>query len=311
MSKIKKFFFDFREILKRTYKYFQEDEPIIYSAAIAFFTIFSLPAILIIILHIGLTFFSEAEVREEIISQAEQLIQPEAAEQVNEVLENLADISGGFWVILIGILVVVKSATAVFFIMQKGINSMWQVQVKKNAPKTRVMLHRVITLLMVIGLGIILVVNIFLGTVVSIFSDQLYTIFGDVLPPALWLLNILFVFAVLIFIISMLYKYLPDARVAWKDALAGSIITSILFMIGFQIINYVLSTIKVATIYAAAGSLVILLLWMFYSSIILMLGAEVTRAYTNHYGRTIEPTSIAEKKIKGTNKGTGRTSRRP
>jgi membrane protein len=296
MSKIQKFFFDFREILKRTYQYFQEDEPIIYSAAIAFFTIFSLPAVLIIILHIGSAFFSEAEVREEIISQAEQLIQPEAAEQVNEVLENLANISGGFWAIFIGILVVLKSATAVFFIMQKGINSMWQVKVRKDVPKTRLMLHRVVTLLMVVGLGIILVLNIFLGTVISLFSDQLYTIFGDNLPPALWLFNILVFLVVLIFIVTMLYKFLPDARVAWKDAFAGSIITSILFMIGFQIINYVLATIKVATIYAAAGSLVILLLWMFYSSIILMVGAEVTQAYTNYYGRTIEPSSIAEKK---------------
>ena len=140
-------------------QYFQQDETIIYSAAIAFFTIFSLPAILIIILNIGLAFFSEAEVREEIVSQAEQFIQPEAAEQVDEVLENLANFPGGFWAILIGILVVLKSATAVFFIMQKGINSMWQLKLREDAPKTRVMLHRIVTLLMVIGLGIILVLN--------------------------------------------------------------------------------------------------------------------------------------------------------
>lgn len=172
---------------------------------------------------------------------------------------------------------------------------MWQVKVRKDAPKTKVMLHRIITLLMVIGLGILLVLNIFLGTVVSMFSDQLYTIFGDNLPPALWLLNSLFFLVVLIFSVTMVYKYLPDAKVAWNDAFAGGIITSILFMIGFQIINFVLATIKVATIYAAAGSLVILLLWMFYSSIILMVGAEVTQAYANHHGRTIEPSSIAEK----------------
>ena len=173
---------------------------------------------------------------------------------------------------------------------------MWQVKVRKNAPKTRMMLHRIITLLMVIGLGVILVLNIFLGAVISIFTDQLYTIFGDILPPALWLFNILFSLVVLIFIVTMLYKFLPDARVTWNDVFAGSIITSLLFMIGFQIINYVLATIKVATIYAAAGSLVILLLWMFYSSIILMVGAEVTRAYANHHGRAIEPSPIAEKK---------------
>jgi membrane protein len=296
MAKIKKFFYDFREISKRTYQYFQQDEPIIYSAAIAFFTIFSLPAILIVIVNIGSTFFSEEDVRENIISQAEQLMEPEAAEQVNEVLVNLADIPGGFWAIFIGILVVIKSATAVFFIMQKGINSMWHVKVRKDVPKTRIMIHRIVTLLMVIGLGILLVINIFLVALATMFSDQLYKISGDYLPPALWLFNSLLFLLILIFSVTMLYKYLPDTRVAWKDAIAGGIITSILFMIGFQIINFVLATIKVATIYAAAGSLVILLLWMFYSTIILMVGAEITQAYANHYGRTIEPSSIAEKK---------------
>jgi membrane protein len=192
--------------------------------------------------------------------------------------------------------VVLKSATAVFFIMQKGINSMWQVKVRKDAPKSRIVFHRIVTLLMVIGLGILLIINIFLGTVVTMFSDQLYTIFGDNLPPALWLFNSLFILVILIFSVTMLYKYLPDARIAWKDAIAGCIITSILFMIGFQIINFVLATVKMATIYSAAGSLVILLLWMFYSSIILMVEAEITQAYVNHHGRTIEPSSIAEKK---------------
>jgi membrane protein len=303
MSKIKKFFYDFWEILKKTYKYFQQDEPIIYSASIAFFTIFSLPAILIVILLIGSTIFSQEEVREEIISQVELLIKPEAAEQVSEVLENIAHIPGGFWGIFIGILVVVKTATAIFFIIQKALNSLWHIKVKKDAKKTKVMFHRIITLLMVVGLGVLLVLNIFLGTVVAMFSNQLREIFGDDLPSALWLLNSLIFLVILIFSVTMLYKFLPDAKVAWNDAFAGGIITSILFMIGFQIINFVLSTIKVATIYAAAGSLVILLLWMFYSSIILMLGAEVTKAYANHHGRTIEPSSIAEKK--GLNRGGG------
>jgi membrane protein len=300
---IKKFFYDFWEILKKTYKYFQQDEPIIYSASIAFFTIFSLPAILIVILLIGSAFFSQEDVREEIISQVELLIKPEAAEQVSEVLENIAHIPGGFWGIFIGILVVVKTATAIFFIIQKALNSLWHVKVRKDAKKTKVMFHRIITLLMVVGLGVLLVLNIFLGTAVAMFSNQLREIFGDNLPSALWLLNSLIFLVILIFSVTMLYKFLPDAKVAWNDAFAGGIITSILFMIGFQIINFVLSTIKVATIYAAAGSLVILLLWMFYSSIILMLGAEVTKAYANHHGRTIEPSSIAEKK--GLNRGGG------
>jgi membrane protein len=296
MSTIRKFFKDFWSILKRTYRYFQQDEPIIYSASIAFFTIFSLPAILMVIMMIGSAFFSEAEVRDEILNQVEALIKPEATEQVSEVLANLISMPRNFWGIFIGILVVVKTATAIFFIIQKGLNSIWQVKVRKDAKKTKVMLHRVVNLLMVVGLGILLVINIFLGTLVAAFGDQLRNLLGNDLPSALWLLNSLIFLLILMVSVTMLYKFLPDVKVAWNDAFAGGIITSILFMIGFQIINFVLTTLKITTIYAAAGSLVILLLWMFYSSIILMLGAEVTKAYSHHHGRTIEPSSIAEKK---------------
>jgi membrane protein len=290
-----KFFRQTWKIIKDTYYDFIKNEPIIYSASIAFFTIFSLPAILIVITLLGSAIFAEEDVRSEIIARVESLVHEEAAEQVDIVLENVIEVPGGFWPIFIGIVVVIKSATVIFFIMQKALNSIWKVKVKKNVKYFRLMKHRLINLAMVVGLGLLLFLSIILDTILIIFTDQLNDLFEGILSPAIWGISYLFSLVVILIFFTAVLKALPDVKISWKDALAGGLITAILFLIGKQIINLVLSNIKVAGIYAAAGSLVIILLWVFYSSIILFLGAEVTKAYANNHGREIKPSSIAVK----------------
>ncbi|CAN5473948.1 YihY/virulence factor BrkB family protein [soil metagenome] len=271
------------------------NEPIIYSASIAFFTIFSLPAILIVITLIGSAVFSEEDVQNQIISRVESLVHEDAAEQVGVVLENVVEVPGGFWGILIGIVVVVKSATMIFFIMQKALNSIWRVKVKKNVKYLRLMKHRLINLAMVVGLGLLLFLSIVLDTVLVVFSQQFNDIFEGTFSPVIWIISLLFSLGVILIFFTSVLKVLPDVNISWKDALAGGLITAILFLIGKQIINIVLTNIEIAGVYAAAGSLVLILLWVFYSSIILFIGAEVTKAYANNHGREINPSSIAVK----------------
>jgi membrane protein len=295
MKRGKSFFRKTWKILKDTEKSLKRNEPIVYSAAIAFFTIFSLPAILIVVTLVGSLFFEEEAVREEIVAQVEELINPEAAYQVNIVLENMIEIPAGFWGVLIGILVVVKSATIIFFIVQKALNSVWRVTVKPKVNYFKLLKHRLITLAMVVGLGILLASSLLLDTIIVMFSDHLFRIFDDWHRPAIWAINFIFSISVVLVVFTSMHKVLPDAKVKWKDAVAGGIITSVLFIIGKQIINLIITNIKVAGIYAAAGSLVMLLLWVFYSSVILFLGAEVTKAYANNHGRKVKPSSIAVK----------------
>ncbi|MCC9166265.1 YihY/virulence factor BrkB family protein [Pontibacter harenae] len=292
---IKNFFKQTWDILKDAKKNFQRGEPIIYSAAIAFFTIFSLPAILIILTLVGSSFFSEESVRNQIVGQVESLISTEAANQIDTVLENATEVPAGFWGILIAVAVVVKSATIIFFIIQKALNSVWQVKVKPKVNYLKLLKYRIATLAIVVGLGFLLLLSLVLDTVIALYSEELQSLFEEYLTPAIRTVNTVFYLAVVLTFFTAILKVLPDAKVAWKDALAGGIITSILFMIGKQIINYILGSIKVVGIYEAAGSLVIVLLWVFYSSIILMLGAEVTKAYANNSGRQIEPNEIADK----------------
>ncbi|WP_181885048.1 YihY/virulence factor BrkB family protein [Pontibacter diazotrophicus] len=283
------------KILKDSGKNFKGDEPIVYSAAIAFFTIFSLPAILIVITLIGSLFFNEEDVKSELIGKIENLISDEAGDQAGTVLENVLDAPTGFWGVLIGIIVVIKSATIIFFIVQKALNSIWQVKVKAGVNYFRLLKYRLVALAMVIGLGLLFATSLLLDTLVSVYSQELSNIFEEYFTPAIRTINTVFYISVILIFFTAVHRVLPDAKVSWKDALAGGVITSVLFLIGKQIINYILSNVEVIGVYAAAGSLVVLLLWVFYSSIILLLGAEVTKSYANNHGRKVEPNPIAVK----------------
>lgn len=266
-----------------------------YSAAIAFFTIFSLPAILIVLTLAGSMFFSEETVRAEIVGQMEELMSEEVGSQVNDLLENVTQIPLGFWSILIGVAVVVKSATIIFFIMQKALNAVWQIRVKRDVNYLKFIRHRLGTLAIVAGLGFLLLSSLLFDAALMVFSDELYDLLEEHLSSAIKLIKIVFSVLVVLVFFTAIHKILPDANVNWRDALAGGIITSILFLIGKELIDYILSNVKVVGLYAAAGSFVVVLLWVFYSSVILMLGAEVTKAYANNHGREVQPSDIAEK----------------
>lgn len=295
MKLFKKFLRNTWEIIKETKNNFNEDEPIVYSASIAFFSIFSLPAILIVVTLVGSAFFEEKEVREQIISQVEDAINPEAGEQIAVLLENAVTIPDGLFWIVLGILVIIKSATIIFFIIQKALNSVWNIQVRSKANYFKVFTHRLITLAIVIGLGAVLVLSIFLDILFIVYNDHLQYFFDEYLPPFVYLIRYVFSVLVVLIFFTIIHRKLPDVNISWKDSLVGGIITSVLFLIGKEIISYVLSNIKIVGIYATAGSLVILLLWVFYSSIILFLGAEVTKAYIKNKGGEIKPNSIAVK----------------
>lgn len=292
---VKKFLEKSWQILKDTKKNFRGSEPIVYSAAMAFFTIFSLPAILIVLTLVGSIFFAEEAVRAQIVKNVENLISAEAAEQANIVLKNATEVPAGFWGVLIGVVVVVQSASIIFFMMQKGLNAIWQVKVKSGVNLLRLLKYRLIAFAMVVGIGLLLSISLLLDTIIAVYSEELYDVFEEYFTPAIRTINTVFYLSVILIFFTAVHKVLPDARVAWKDALAGGVITSILFLIGKQIINFVLSNVQLIGIYAAAGSLVVLLLWVFYSSIILLLGAEVTKSYAINHGRRVVPKPIAVK----------------
>ncbi|CAN5473907.1 YihY/virulence factor BrkB family protein [soil metagenome] len=293
---MKEFFKNSWHIIKDSFYDFRKNDPVIYSGSIAFFTIFSLPAILIVFTLVGSLFFTEEDVRDEIVAQVESIATEEAATQVGTILKNIVELPARGWGIIIGVLVVINSATAIFHILQKGLNSIWDVKVKDEVKYLKLIKYRLKNFAMVAGLGLLFFLTILFDTLLVFFDDQLRDLFGGMASPAIWILNYLFSMAVVLIFFSAILKVLPDTKIAWKDAFAGGIITAILFLLGKQLINFIIQNILLAGLYAAAaGSLVFILLWVFYSSIILFLGAEITKAYANNRGREIKPTEISEK----------------
>lgn len=281
------------QIIKKTITYIGEDQPIVYSAAIAFFTIFSLPAILVVVVLIGTLFFDKQQIKDEIVSQIQDNVNPDAAQQVSEIIDNVMKMPENVVFVIIAILVIIKSATMIFAIMQKALNSIWKVKLKKGVNFWRIAKYRTIPLLFVLGLGFLLVLTLFLDIL------QTYMLSTTGILPELMEKTLFFIvkmalnFAVVFLFFTTIHKTLPDAIIKWKDAIAGGIITSILFLLGIQIIDLIISNIEITDYYAAAGSLVIILLWIFYSSIILFLCGEITKAYAIQRGHKIKPKPIA------------------
>ncbi len=295
MTLVKSFFKETLAVLKCAKANIRDDEPIVYSAAIAFFTIFSMPAILVVVTFVGSIFFSEDVVREEIVGKVGALISAKAAVEVRALLKNIAEMQLGFWEVLIGILVVLQSSSIMLFMMQKALNAVWKVKVKPGVKPLRLLQYRLIALGIVVGMGFLLTLSLLLDTILTVFREQLLDIFEHHFTPAIRAINTVFYLSVVLTFFTTIHKVLPDAKVDWKDALAGGIITSILFLIGKEVINYVLGSMRIVGLYAAAGSLVAMLLWVFYSSIVFVLGAEITRAYANSRGRDVAPKAIAVK----------------
>ncbi|WP_373492802.1 YihY/virulence factor BrkB family protein [Aquiflexum sp.] len=292
--KLKKTYHDTIGILKKTWGFIGQDQPIIYSAAIAFFTLFSLPAILIVIVTIGNLFFKKAEIKDEIVSQIESNVDSDAAEQVRQVLSNVMDLPDSALYIIIAILVIFKSATMIFGILQKALNSIWKVQLKKGVSFWKIAKYRTIPLLFVLGLGFLMVLTLF----VEILLAYLSNVATGILPEAVESIvfgsaRMIFNFSVVMLFFTIVHKTLPDVIVQWRDAIAGGIITTVLFLIGTRVINLIISNLDLNDYYSAAGSLVIILLWIFYSSVILFLCGELTKAYAIQRGHEIKAKPIA------------------
>jgi len=291
---LKKIFGDTIEILKKTVKYVGQDQPVVYSAAIAFFTLFSLPAILVIVVSIGTVFFEKSEIKSEIISQIELNVDAETAEQVNEVLNKVMNLPDSVLFIIISALVIFKSASMIFGILQQALNSIWKVKLKKGVSFWLIAKYRSIPLLFVFGLGFLLVLTLF----VDLLQTYISNVAAGILPEnvesiLIGFTNLIFNFSVVMLFFTIVHKTLPDAIIQWKDALAGGIITTILFLIGTRVIKLIISNIDLNNYYSAAGSLVVLLLWIFYSSLILFLCGEITKAYAVQRGHKIKPKPIA------------------
>lgn len=276
-------------ILKQSVVAFINGDSFTHASSIAFYTIFSLPAILLISLSVGSTLFERTDVQRELISQVGALIGQGSAIEIESILLNAARHSDTLVARIIGIVTLVLSATTVFLSLQISINQIWKIKPKPKKGFIKFIVNRLLSLAMVISIGFVLMVSLVLDTVLVMFQEKLADNFGGITLTIVTGLNVIMSLLFIALLFGMMFKMLPDAKIKWRDVWVGSFVTTGLFTGGKFLIGLYLGNSSFNTAYGAAGSLVIILVWVYYSALIFLFGAELTYIYTKEVGSGIEP----------------------
>ena len=280
-------------VIVQSFKNFGKDKIPKYSAALAYTTVFSLGPLLIVIIFLCSIFFGQEATQGRIYSEMQQFVGDDAALQLQTIIQN-ASLSGkGTAAAVIGIITLLFGATTVFAEIQDSINSIWGLKAKPSKGLWKLLRNRFLSFSVVVSLGFLLLVSLAISTIIEGLSAQLKASFPDVTVVIFYILNLLISFVIITALFAVIFKVLPDAKTKWKDIMPGALASGILFMIGKFAISFYIGKTNVGSTYGAAGSLVILLVWVYYSAIILYLGAEFAKAWSFHKGSSIHPNDYA------------------
>lgn len=281
--------------LRKTFEEFFDDHPLDHAAIIAFYTIFSLPAVLTITIHIAGAAFGQEEVKNEIENRVSSVIGEESALQMQRIIEQAGQTSDSTIGTILGIALMVFSATTVFVALQDALNAMWEVEARPEKGWLKVIINRVLSLAMVVSMGFLLLVSLTADLFVNLFNDYLQDHFSGIVSQMIWTGNFVISTLLSIIIFALIFKVLPDAKIRWKNTLIGALVTALLFNLGKYLISLLLQNDPLSDTYGTAGALVMILIWVYYSSVIFLFGAEFTQIYSRHYDQGIRPSEHAVK----------------
>lgn len=272
------------ELLQKTIQQWQEDRVPSHAAALAYYTIFSLAPFLLIAVVVAGSIVGQADVQNEIVQQIEESVGPDTANFLDSVLERTEEQrSAGGLAAVVGVIFLFVSATTIYRQLKQSINVIWDVEEPDTTGLMDFVINQLMAVLLVIGAGLLLIMVMLLSTIVSaILGAAPAAITGTL--PILQMVNYLLAFVVVTFTIAILFKVPPDVQLAWKDVLVGAVVTALLFMIGQVAINIYIQNSGIASVYGAAGSLIVILLWIYFSANIFFIGAEFTQVYSRMFG---------------------------
>lgn len=291
---IKSFFVFLKKILLTALKGFSEHSLMTYAASIAFYTIFSLPGLLITMIVTAGFFLGKDAVQGELVSELQDLIGLSSAEMVEQIIVKI-QLSGGFTLkTIVGIATLLFSATTIFISLQEALNRIWEVNGTPRKGFIKFIINRVLSFGMIISLGLILLISLLLNTILTLFFDKIENTIGH--TPSLWLnlTSILFSLSIIFLVVAIIFKILPDVKLKIRDVTIGSAITACLLLFGNYLIGLYISTSNFSETYDAAGSIIIILVWVYYSTVVILFGAELTHAIMLHRGKAILPKENAQ-----------------
>jgi membrane protein len=279
---------DFASVLTESAGAWMEDNALRLSASLAFYSVFSLAPLLVIAVSIAALIFSEQTVRDQIGAQLEALAGPRAADALEALLSTTAaQKRTGTFAAIAGVVVMVFGASGVFGELKDALNTIWGVVVKPGRTLLRLIRDRFLSFSMVLSVGFLLLVSLLLSAILTALTKYMNWLLP--LPVFVWrTLDFLGSLAVITVLFAMIFKILPNVRIGWRDVWIGAAVTSLLFVFG-KFLNFYLGASSISSAYGAAASVVIVLLWVYYSACILFFGAEFTKIYACKFGSGIIP----------------------
>lgn len=280
-------------VLKDSFTGFGNDNVTKLSGSLAYYTVFSMGPLLVVIISLCGIFLGHDAAQGKIYAQLASFVGPDTAAQLQEIIKN-AFIGGKSNIAaVVGIVTLLLGATSVFGDIQDSINKIWGLKAKPKKGWLKMLRNRFLSFSVIASLGFLLLVSLGVSAIIEALMHSFQVRFPGVAVVVVYIINLLLTLSITTLIFGVIFKVLPDARIKWKDVIAGAITTAILFMLGKFGISFYISKANVGSTYGTAGSLVILLLWVYYSAIILYFGAEFTKAYAVKYGSSIHPNDYA------------------
>lgn len=288
---------DILSILKTALKEWWDKDPFRQSAIIAYYAIFSIPGLLVLLIAIAGYFFGQEVVNKNLIAQISETIGSETALQIQEVLSKSTTEKSTTWGSLVGITILLVGATGVFVELQTTLNLIWNVKVKPQNGIWRILKARLFSFGLILAIAFLLTISLVISTILVTISNYIQFESSQLMMALYEILNFIISLIVISALFAMIFKILPDAKIQWKHVWLGALITGILFTVGKMALAYYFGKAEPASVYGAAGSIILILLWVSYSSMILFFGAEFTAAYAKMYTGIIPPTAIAKVEV--------------
>lgn len=286
---------DLPSLIVETYKAWDEANPWRLSAVVAYYAILSLPALLIIIINIIGSVWGPDIVQGQLTNEISSALGRDAADSIETIISETQNKEDNLISTIIGIGTLLFGATGVFYQLKISLNEIWKIKPDPDAKFWKVITDRARSFAFILVIGFLLLISFIITAGVSALNDYIKQILPEMIIYIAYLLDFIVSVGIITVLFALMFRYMPDARIKWKTVWKGALITAILFVIGKSLLGLYFGAANPGSTYGAAGTIVLILLWVSYSCLILFFGAQFTYVYAKKYGMGIEPTSIAKK----------------
>lgn len=285
-------------VTKNAFNDWFDKDPFRESAVIAYYAIFSLPGLLIVIIAIAGYFFGKEAVNDQLTAQFSSTMGSDTSRQIQDIVIQANQQENSLIASIIGIATILVGATGVFAQFQKALNTIWEVKLDpKKSGIWAIIKVRLFSFGLIVSIAFLLIISLVVSALLAAFGKWLGGHFPDTVMVAIQVLNVILSFMILTALFALMFKVLPDAKIKWKHVMVGSVVTAFLFEVGKYALSLYFGTAQPGTGYGAAGSIILIMLWVSYTSMIVFLGAEFTHSYAKMFSRNIAPSDIAEKHV--------------